>query len=330
MGIHALSITKAVAVLILIAALTACKNDRGPTITVKEPLLSEKSSHFALDRLDRLDDVYCADWVAEQQVICVPNILSSESTMMIRNLQTGEVSQTNIAAGTSLQVSPDQKHAFVISHNYGVEMAALGSHDTFPISLKIGDSSTSWISTGSQGSWADEKTYILPVINRGFATVDIDGKVVYSSLDSKQASILKLVKKGDLVYSLNVSSQLQMFTKDNSSAPRLIRDHVVSFSLSPDGSKLAFAVQIAPNQESLYVVNAANGAEETFIAKGRLLRQISWSPDGSKLAFTVLSLDQGMTGLYVMHAQSGRMTPFRITRIWRDRSYGVHQVASLW
>ncbi|WP_028549096.1 TolB family protein [Paenibacillus sp. UNC451MF] len=302
---------------VLIAAFgilfAGCDGNQERAIKIIDAPAQSKNDEIALERADRLEGLYAYDWMSDQELLGSERALSN-ALLVVHRLPTGDTLPTDIPASSQVHISPDRKHAVVLRIGKAemLELGAQSSLSSSGRSIEVGGEGLSYLLNQSHGSWKDNSTYIVPVVNPqneyGLALLGTDGGITYLSVPASKESIEKIEMRDNIFYMLNVSKQLLRFELGSKEAA-VMYEHIADFSLSPDGQQLAIVVETAVDEEALKVVSTADVTSSTFVAKGRLLRQPSWSPDGTKLAFTVFNLNQGMTGLYVMNAKTGRMAP---------------------
>ncbi|WP_282939155.1 hypothetical protein [Paenibacillus sp. RC67] len=291
-----------------------CDGNQGRAITIIDAPSQGTADEIALVRVDRLEGLYAYDWLTDQELLGAERTLSNV-TLTIRKLETGETLPTDIPASSEVHISPDRQHAVVLIKNRGkAEMLVLsgGTSVSNGPSMVVGDEVLSYFISQSRGSWKDNSTYIVPVVNPqreyGLALLTTDGGITYLTVPGSKDLIQKVESRNNTLYILNASKQLLKFDL-GSKQSTVLYERIAAFSLSPDGGQLAVVVGTAVDEESLKIINTVDATSSAFVAKGRLLRQPSWSPDGSKLAFAIFNLNQGISGLYVMNAKTGRMAP---------------------
>ncbi|MFC9774760.1 TolB family protein [Paenibacillus chitinolyticus] len=202
-----------------------------------------------------------------------------------------------------MQMAPDGKNAWVY-HRYE------GTADLY--NLESGRiTRTGPQSRELSGAWVDDKSYLAVLAEQKSRLVrfGIDGEMTPVEHENVESGIVKAVFKAGRLYVLSGERELTVTETGGGGARAWTRSGVSDFALSPDGRQIALVCGTGPDQSALVLADAVRGGSEKTAARGRLLGQLSWSPDGSRVAFSVFSPDQGMTGLYVMNADSGRMIP---------------------
>jgi TolB protein len=89
-----------------------------------------------------------------------------------------------------------------------------------------------------------------------------------------------------------------------------IRDHISSYSWSPDGKKIAFAAVHYRGELDIYVIGADGTGQTNLTSTKTIIEdEPSWSPDGKQIAFTRADASDVYADqdVYVMNADgSGR------------------------
>ncbi|MFS0557658.1 TolB family protein [Brevibacillus sp. 179-C9.3 HS] len=290
--------------LLLLSA--GCRNE-ADNITIIDPPTAEQSDSLALERIDRLDDVYAFGWLSENELLYSSDLVT-DGDLHIRNLQNDSSHPVGIKSKDIAQLSPDRTHV-LLADRIHAELGDLITGDS--LSLQIGEAGLSWMMEDSKGSWSGNGTYVMPIVKGneyGLVFIDQSGKVTPYALPSADQPVQKVVQHHERLYYMDANKQLKT-TVWGSNEEKLIRSKVIDFSLSPDGKRLAVAWESAADEVSLSIIDSSGSKPDQPIVKGRLLQQLSWSPDGQRLAFAIFSLSQGMTGLYVMDAKTGFMLP---------------------
>ncbi|MBP1990017.1 TolB family protein [Paenibacillus eucommiae] len=294
---------------ILVTAAACNGVNGGSSITVLDPPVIPSDGDIVLDRIDRLDGVYGLDWVSDEELLGALPAASYDREVILYHLQSGKSNYhpMSLEYGSLLQISPDRNHVIILQRLFGKSRI---------VNLKSGDMIKLPVEGREVGgSWVDERTYVLPIFEKSgdqLVLVDIDGSISPLKLPKGVDFIQKVVMKEDHIYILDARHQLSLFVK-GSTDTSLIRNGVTDFALSPDGAQISFVAETAPNQQSLFIMDSfhgkgkgwENGKEKKLVAMGRLIQQLSWSPDGRKLGFSAFSLDEGMTGLYVVNTGTG-------------------------
>lgn len=295
-------------VAMLLALLSGCDRQDGRKLTVIDSPVAEESGALTLERIDRIEGLLAFDWIAEDALLAKTST-SSNSPLVIHHLQSSQSDPTNLLVETAADVSPDQRHVLLLD-TLQANLAVLETKQILP--LRMGNDQVSWILRDAHGSWADEQTYVLPVVRGkdayGVVLVKTDGTVTTLSMPNVQRPIYKVVLHQDRLYFLDMDQKLRMYDRKSQSTS-VLREHVADFALSPDSNTLAIAVHTSLDEITLFMADASGQSKGTIVAKGRLLQQLSWSKDSRKLAFTVFSLGQGMNGLFVMDAETGSTLP---------------------
>ncbi|NRR23528.1 PD40 domain-containing protein [Brevibacillus sp. MS2.2] len=288
----------------LLFLLTGCRY-KADDITIIDPPTTEQAASLALERVDRLDGVYALGWLSETELLYRTDS-ETDDELHIRNLQNGSSKPIGIKAKDTAQLSHDRTHVLLADRIHAA-VGDLTTGSTLP--LQIGEADLSGMMADAKGSWADNGTYVMPIVKRyeyGVVFIDRGGRVTPYTLPTTNQPVQKVAKHGDRLYYLDANKQLKM-TVWGSHEEKLLHSKVIDFSLSPDGTRLAFVWETAVDEISLSITDSLGSKPDQPIIKGRLLQQLSWSPDGQRLALSIFSLSQGMTGLYVMDATTGFM-----------------------
>ncbi|WP_312116266.1 hypothetical protein [Brevibacillus reuszeri] len=290
----------------LICSLTGCDHTTGRKMTVIDPPAYKQPDTLALERIDRLDEMFALAWLSEEELLYQKAPLTTEH-LQIRNLKTGASQATDMSAERSAVVSLDRKHVLLLSDLWA-GIADLTSGQV--LSLPVSDEHVSWILRNAVGAWANDQAYVLPIVKGdkkyGLLYVRVDGTATPVSIPDEDQPIQKVMAHGDSIYYLTSDQQLKALVEHRNHA-QLISNQVADFALSPDGTRLALARVTGKDEVSLILSDAQGQTQKSTGVNGRLLQQLSWSPDGHRLAFAIFNLAQGMTGLYVMDTQTGSM-----------------------
>ncbi|GIO09980.1 hypothetical protein J31TS6_60080 [Brevibacillus reuszeri] len=292
----------------LICFMTGCDFTPGRKMTVIDPPTDKHPDTLALERIDRLDEMFALAWLSEEELLYLTNPLTTEN-LQIHNLKTGASQATAMRAERSAVVSPDRKHVFLLS-DLQAGIADLNSGQV--ISLPTSDDRVSWILRDAVGAWANDQAYVLPIVKGdnkySLLYARVNGTATPVSIPDEDQPIQKVMMHGESIYYLTFDQQLKMLDEHGKYA-KLISHQVADFALSPDGIRIALALVSGKDEVSLILSDAQGQTQKSTGVKGRLLQQLSWSPDGHRLAFAIFNLAQGMTGLYVMDTLTGSMLP---------------------
>ncbi|WP_256123712.1 hypothetical protein [Paenibacillus chitinolyticus] len=287
----------------LLAAAPGCDRSPSPSVTVVDPPAAETGGHTVLAGIQRLDQFYGMGWSPQGELIGISGASLVGAPLEFRNLAGDKIRDTGIKGATGARMAPDGKNAWVY-HRYE------GAADLY--NLETGRI----IRTGPQtrefpGAWIDNKSYlaVLTEPQGRLVRFGADGEMTPVEHENVESGIVKAALKAGRLYVLSGERELTVTDTDGGGARVWTRSGVSDFALSPDGRQIALVSGTGPDQNALVLADAMRGGSEKTAARGRLLQQLSWSPDGSRIAFSVFSPDQGMTGLYVMNADSGRMIP---------------------
>ncbi|UHA74847.1 hypothetical protein [Paenibacillus sp. 481] len=299
--------TALLTIISLLVWIAACNKSSNESLKVYNPPVHRDAQPVSLFHIERLDNLFCSDWMSYNKLICSTTRAESKSEhMYIRDIRTGEEKPIGIAPYLSVHTSPDGQHLYAYSPNgWEAVLMQLANNLALPLTIQQGS---------ERGAWADDNTYIAPL--SGTNDYDIaminkhNGMVTPIALPQQTDIVRKVQKHQAAIYVLDQSGQFTMY-KSTQAEPIHIRADVADFSLSPDGKQLAFVVNNPlTNQQELYMTapHAASRKGKDAIAKTQVINQLSWSPNGKQLAFMTFSLDPGMTGLYVMEAKTGSST----------------------
>ncbi|MCY9590131.1 hypothetical protein [Paenibacillus chitinolyticus] len=287
----------------LFAAAPGCDRSPSPSVTVVDPPAAGTGVNTVLAGIQRLDQFYGMGWSPEGELIGISGASLAGAPLEFRNLAGDKIRDTGIKGATGLQMAPDGKNAWVY-HRYE------GTADFY--NLESGRiTRTGPQSRELSGAWVDDKSYLAVLAEQKSRLVrfGIDGEMTPVEHENVESGIVKAVFKAGRLYVLSGERELTVTETGGGGARAWTRSGVSDFALSPDGRQIALVSGTEPDQSVLVLADAVRGGSEKTAARGRLLGQLSWSPDGSRVAFSVFSPDQGMTGLYVMNADSGRMIP---------------------
>ncbi|SEF65711.1 WD40 repeat domain-containing protein [Paenibacillus sp. UNC499MF] len=287
----------------LLAAAPGCERSPSPSVTVVDPPAAENSGDTVLAGIRHLDKFYAMGWSPLGELIGIPGASPVGAPLEFRNLTGDKIRDTGIKGATGVQMSPDGKNAWVY-HRYE------GTADLYQLEtgrvIRIGPQTREFL-----GAWIDDKSYLagLTEPNNRLVRFGTDGEMTPVEHEDVPSGIVRASIKDGRLYVLSGDRELTVTETGGGSSRIWSRSGVADFAVSPGGQRIALVTVTGPDQNALVLADAARGGSEKPAARGRLLQQLSWSPDGSRLAFSVFSPDQGMTGLYVMNAASGRMVP---------------------
>ncbi|MVP01112.1 PD40 domain-containing protein [Paenibacillus lutrae] len=291
--------------MILLTVAAACEGNDSPSLTILEPPAANQTGEVLLEGIQRIEGFYAMGWISDREMIGTSASTEARPHLFIRDVIKGSMKDAGVEAGTSVNVSPDGKHAVIHQNRaFQVEMVDLagGAGKRLPFD-------TRW----TEGSWINGDTFLTAAAGSAqvpkLYRVNTAGIIETVSLAEfrPEQFIVKVEGKGNRLYTLDSGNQLTVMETE-SLAVLWQEDEVTDFALSPDGKQIVFVADTGSNQKSMLIAESSRGIQRKTVAKGRLIQQISWSPAGDKLAFSAFSLDQGMTGLYVMNASTGHMT----------------------
>jgi hypothetical protein len=301
---------------------TGCSGQTGQQITVKEPPVQEKSENLVLEEIKRLDGVYGMAWLSDEEILTTSAPKWMEGELSTHDVQTGKDHPIGIASGMWVNLSPDRKYAYIYE-NSRMQASFVRMADGKRVRVQMGDGDISILNGQVQGAWLDNQTYVIATV-QGLSQATLDGKVTPVAILGEQETVVKVLsapssssQKLNRLYYLNNHKQLYVLPinsgtsdkSENAAKATLVQSQVVDFTLSPDGTQAAFAIETKENENALVVTKLDQTKQGKVITSGRFVRQLSWSPDGSKLAFALFNLERGTTGLYVMNTLTGYMTP---------------------
>lgn len=287
----------------LLAAAPGCGSSPPPSVTVVDPPAAENSGNTVLAGIQHLDKFYAMGWSPQGELIGIPGASLVGAPLEFRNLAGAKIRDTGIKGATGVRMAPDGRNALVY-HGYD-GTADLYNPETGRI-IRISPQIREHL-----GAWIDDKSYlaVLTEPKNRLVQLDTDGKMTPVEHENVPSGIVRAALKNGRLYVLSGDRELTVTETGGGSARIWSRSGVSDFAVSPDGKRIALVTVTGPDQSALVLADARRGGSEKPAAGGRLLQQLSWSPDGSRFAFSVFSPDQGMTGLYVMNAVSGRMVP---------------------
>lgn len=280
--------------------LSACSGETGEKLTILEPPAGRTDS-ISLKQVDRIDGFLGLDWLSDVEMIGRTVNAQQDDKLSVRHLQNGDLKRMDAGAGAIAKMSPDRRFMIVFGALRGEAVMVSGDGKrSVPLSLDYG---------GGDGAWTDDNHYLTTIVEAdgiGLALVGTDGRIdpVGPGSGNVPRHIVKADMKDDRLYVLAGDKQLFRISPDMQNVER-IGTGIADFVLSPNGKRMAYVAETAPNEEALIIADSAGIPEGKEAANGMLLRRLSWSPQGDKLAFTAFGMERGMNGIYVMNVGTG-------------------------